>query len=69
MQVKTDAPAVGGTRAWLDRRVAGWALYDVASSSDMAIVPLLFVGAGGRVLLTVDPTPQIVDGGIARARP
>jgi UMF1 family MFS transporter len=32
----------GEGRAWLDRRVGAWALYDVASSCYVAIVPLLF---------------------------
>ncbi|MDH4182058.1 MAG: MFS transporter [Betaproteobacteria bacterium] len=42
MRANTDAAPVGAGPAWLDRRVAGWALYDVASSSYIAIVPLLF---------------------------
>lgn len=42
MHANTDAAPVGAGPAWLDRRVAGWALYDVASSSYIAIVPLLF---------------------------
>lgn len=32
----------GAQDGWLDGRVAGWALYDVASSCYVAIVPLLF---------------------------
>lgn len=32
----------GANRTWLDRRVTAWAMYDVASSSYVAVVPLLF---------------------------
>ena len=42
MHANTDAARLGAGPAWLDRRVAWWALYDVASSSYIAIVPLLF---------------------------
>jgi UMF1 family MFS transporter len=42
VHANTDAATLGAAPAWLDRRVAWWALYDVASSSYIAIVPLLF---------------------------
>ena len=40
--VKTSVDDRTARQAWLDRRVAGWALYDVASSTYIAIIPTIF---------------------------
>lgn len=39
---KSSAAPDGAKATWLDRRVTAWAMYDVASSSYVAVVPALF---------------------------
>ena len=40
--MKTGVDGHTARQAWLDRRIAGWALYDVASSMYIAIIPTIF---------------------------